>query len=279
VKALAAIVLLALALAWAGSQGGMVAVGVPVFALCALAAFALQWLAYVPAYLAQTERFYDLVGSFTYLLLVGLALALTAAADERSLLLASLVALWAVRLGTFLFLRIRRDGRDSRFDRIKPSAWRFFLAWNTQGLWVLYTSACALAAITGNTPAPLGPSDVLGFMLWLFGFGIEVVADAQKRAFRARFGSGRFIDVGLWARSRHPNYFGEILLWIGVALFALPALGGWRLVTLISPMFVFLLLTRVSGVPLLERKAEDRWGSDAAYRAYRDSTPVLIPRL
>ena len=109
-KALAAIVLLALALAWAGSQGGMVAVGVPVFALCALAAFALQWLAYVPAYLAQTERFYDLVGSFNYLLLGGLALALTAAADERSLLLASLVALWAVRLGTFLFLRIRRDG-------------------------------------------------------------------------------------------------------------------------------------------------------------------------
>ncbi len=278
-KALAAIALLALALAWAGSQGGIVFARVPVFALCALAVFAIQWLAYIPAYLLQTEKFYDLVGSFSYLLLVGLALALSTDLDARSLLLASLVALWAVRLGSFLVLRIRRDGRDSRFDRIKPSALRFFLAWNTQGLWVLYTSACALAAIAGTTPAPLGLFDLLALALWLFGFTIEVVADAQKRAFRARFGEERFIDTGLWARSRHPNYFGEIMLWIGVALLALPALEGWRYLTLVSPVFVFLLLTRVSGVPLLERKAEERWGSDPAYQAYRDRTPVLLPRL
>ena len=153
------------------------------------------------------------------------------------------------------------------------------MTWTLQGLWVFLTLSCALAAITSIERAPLGPLAAIGTVLWLAGFAIEVVADRQKRAFREQAGSGQFINTGLWARSRHPNYFGEILLWCGVALLALPALGGWQFATLISPLFVYVLLTRVSGIPLLEKKSDKKWGGQPEYEAYKASTPVLVPRL
>ena len=278
--AIPAIVLVGGAMSWAGSQGGAQINGLPLFALCGILAFAINWVVFVPSYLFQTERFFDLTGSVTYLSLVLTALVVHGEPDARALLLGAMVTIWAVRLGSFLFLRIVREGADRRFDALKPSLPRFLLTWTLQGLWVFLTLCCALAAMTTTRPTPPGGLAAFGSVVWAVGFAIEALADRQKRRFRADPANrGRFIQSGLWGWSRHPNYFGEIMLWIGVALLALPALEGWRLVTLISPVFVFLLLTRVSGVPLLERKAEDRWGSDAAYRAYRDSTPVLIPRL
>lgn len=270
---------LALAFALAGSHTGTSWHGWPVFALCALLALALQWLAFVPAWLLQTEKFYDLTGSCTYLAVIWLAVGLSGASDSRSLLLAGCISLWALRLGSFLFLRILEDGSDSRFDRIKPHAGTFLFTWSLQGLWVLITAGCALAAISGASERPAGLPEAVGLALWLAGFAIEVVADRQKRTFRRSHGSDRFIASGLWARSRHPNYFGEILLWCGIALMAAPALAGWQWLTLVSPLFVFLLLTRVSGVPLLERKADRRWGNDPEWQAYKANTPVLVPRL
>lgn len=275
--ALPLILLIAAAIAWAGSQGGRSWHSVPAFALGAATAFALNWLAFVPAYLRQTERFYDLTGSLTYLALVLLALA-TGPPDSRTLLLALLVTVWALRLGSFLFTRIRREGADRRFDAIKPSWPRFLLAWTLQALWVLVTLSCALAAMT-SPPQPLGASTFVGTLVWITGFSLEAIADEQKRRFRRdAANAGRFIRSGLWAWSRHPNYFGEIVLWIGIALIALPALSGWQHLTLISPVFVYVLLTRISGVPMLERRAEKAWGTQPEYRAYRDSTPVLVPR-
>jgi steroid 5-alpha reductase family enzyme len=116
--------------------------------------------------------------------------------------------------------------------------------------------------------------------VWIVGFTVEVVSDRQKRRFRQDpANAGRFITTGLWAWSRHPNYFGEIVLWLGIALIALPALSGWQYVTLISPLFVYLLLSRVSGIPPLESRAEERWGNDPEFQAYKARTPVLFPRL
>jgi steroid 5-alpha reductase family enzyme len=208
-----------------------------------------------------------------------LAVLLSPLTDGRSILLLLLVVIWAVRLGSFLFQRIHKAGKDARFDEIKPSFIRFLNTWTLQGLWVTFTLAAALAAITTTTRKELGLFALIGFLIWVFGFAIEVVADIQKSRFRANpENKGKFIHTGLWARSRHPNYFGEIVVWIGVAIIALPILRGWQWVTLISPVFVTLLLTRISGVPILEKKADKRWGGQEDYEAYKKRTPVLIPR-
>jgi steroid 5-alpha reductase family enzyme len=283
-KSRLAVVPIALALvaglAWAGGRGGAEIGGVPLFTICAASAIVIQWLAFVPAYQLRTERFYDLTGSLTYIALTALGVGLGPEADGRAMLLAAMVLSWSARLGLFLFTRILAEGADRRFDGIRGSFVRFFVAWTLQGVWVCFTAGAALAAITGGHRAPLGVLDAIGFAIWAAGFAIEAVADQQKRRFKSRpENAGRFISSGLWARSRHPNYFGEIVLWIGVALVALPALEGWQLVTLASPAFVTFLITRVSGVPLLEQRADARWGDDPDYRAYKARTPALVPRL
>jgi steroid 5-alpha reductase family enzyme len=273
------IILVGLGLAWAGSQGGTVVSGVPLFAGLLGLAFVVQWVVFIPAYLAQSERFFDLTGSFTYIAVIVLAVVLSPVKDNRSLLMAALVAIWAVRLGSFLFRRIHKAGKDGRFDSLKPYFLRFLNTWTLQGLWVSFTLAAALAAVTTSARKELDIFALVGLLIWLFGFIIEVVADAQKNRFRANpENAGRYIHTGLWSWSRHPNYFGEIVLWIGMAIIALPVLSDWQWVTLISPVFVTLLLTRISGVPMLERRADRTWGGQEDYEAYKARTSVLIPR-
>jgi steroid 5-alpha reductase family enzyme len=269
--------LLAALIALAGSVGGVTVGAWPVMAIAVALAMAIQWLAFVPAYRFQTERYYDLIGSSTFIIVTAFVFLTRGAFDERRLLLAGLIVLWALRLGSFLFLRILRDGSDSRFDRIKPSAVLFLRTWTLQGLWVVVTAGAALAALSAQSTTPLGAIGWIGVGIFLTGFAIEAVADWQKRRFRSAQGSEGFITTGLWALSRHPNYVGEILLWLGIAVLAMPALQGWQHLTLVSPLFVYLLLARLSGVPLLERKADRRWGDNPAYLAYKRTTPVLFP--
>jgi len=274
------LIVVALLFALAGSQGGSTLGGMPLFGLLVGLAILIQWLAFIPAYRRQTEKFYDLTGSITYISVVTLALVFSPGIDVRAILLWALVVVWAVRLGSFLFRRIQKAGQDDRFDEIKPSFIRFLNAWTIQGLWVTFTMAAALVAITTTARKELDIFALLGFLVWAFGFGLEVISDTQKSRFNADpANKGKFIRTGLWTRSRHPNYFGEIVLWIGVTIIALPLLQGWQWVALISPVFVTLLLTRVSGIPLLEKKADHKWGGQADYEAYKKATPVLIPRL
>lgn len=247
----------------------------PNLLMAALVAFGLQWLAFIPAFIYRSERFYDLTGAATYIIITVFMAA--QATDPRALLLAALIILWAIRLGSFLFLRVCRAGSDSRFDQIKHSFPRFFLTWTLQGLWVIMTSAAALAAMASSKAVPLGGFAMIGLLLWLIGFTVEVIADEQKRRFRLNPNNkDRFITRGLWAWSRHPNYFGEIVLWCGIAVIAYPALQGWQYVTLLSPVFVYFLLTKVSGIPLLEASARKRWGGDGAYERYTASTSPLL---
>lgn len=279
VLASAGSVTLAALIAIAGSDGGATINGLPVFALCAIIAFGVQWLAFIPAYLYQTEHYFDLIGSLTYLTAVAGALTVTGQLDARNVLLATMIAIWATRLGLFLFRRVRQDGSDERFNAIKPNPAVFFMTWTLQGLWVFLTLAAALAAITSVQRESIGWVAAVGAAMWASGFAIEVVADAQKRAFRRDSdNAGRFITTGLWAWSRHPNYFGEVLLWLGITIVAAPVLSGWQFVTLISPVFVLILLTRISGIPMLERRADKRWGDDPEYQAYKSQTPVFLMR-
>ena len=269
--------LLGALVAWAASDGSVTVGSVPVFAIVGALAFAVNWVAFIPANAAKTEHFYDLTGSITYLSVTIVALLLSDAPDLRAWIVAAMVVVWAVRLGSFLFRRVRNDGGDGRFDQIKLDPLRFFMTWTIQGLWVLFTAAAALAVITSGDRADLGWVAFVGIAVWVVGFVVEVVADRQKSAFRADpANKGKFIATGLWAWSRHPNYFGEITLWLGIAIIALPLLDGWRWVVLISPVFVWALITRVSGVPMLERRADEKWGGDEDYEAYKASTPVLM---
>ena len=170
--------------------------------------------------------------------------------------------------------------KDGRFDHLKPSFFRFLNVWTIQALWVSFTAAAALIAITSANQSPLGLFAIIGTIIWIIGFAIEVIADNQKNQFRLdKSNEGKFITSGLWARSRHPNYFGEIVLWIGILVIAIPTLQGWQWIALISPIFVTILLTRVSGIPLLEARADKKWGGQEDYEQYKKETPVLIPKL
>lgn len=272
------VLLIGAGLALAGSQGGATVGGLPLFALGVALAFGINLIAFIPAYLLKTEKFYDLTGSITYLTVVAVTLFLSPERDLRSWLLAALVAVWAVRLGSFLFLRIKKAGEDRRFREIKQSFPRFLRAWTLQGLWVSFSLSAALVVITAAKRVEFGLFAIVGLIVWLIGFGIEVIADRQKSQFNADpANKGKFINIGLWSWSRHPNYFGEIVLWIGVMIVALPVLQGWQWVALISPIFISLLLTRISGVPMLEERADEKWGGQEDYEAYKANTSVLIP--
>lgn len=264
--------------AWLVDSGEHAIAGVPLLVALALLAFVVQWIAFVPAFLRQTEHYYDLTGSLTYASLILLALVL-GEAGPRSLLLAVLVSIWCARLGSFLFRRVKRAGKDGRFDAIKPNPAKFMLAWTLQGLWVFLTLLAALVAMSSPATQSLDIWAGIGALIWAAGFGIETVADRQKSAFTSDpANQGRFIDLGLWRWSRHPNYFGEMLLWIGICVIALPSFQGWQWLALLSPLSVALLITQVSGVPLLERRADEKWGGDADFEAYKARTPVLLLR-
>ena len=271
---------LAFAIAWIGSDGGVKVMGFPVFAICILFCFIIQWFGFIPAYIFQTEKYYDLTGMVTFLSLISLALWFGPTPSCRSWLLAVCIIIWSIRLGTFLFRRLMIKGWDRRFDQIKKSFTRFFLAWTLQGLWVSLSLASALAALTSIKVVEFGFWEVIGTLIWIFGFGIEVIADRQKSQFRKLpQNRHRFIRSGLWTWSRHPNYLGEIILWIGISIIALPALHGWQYLTLLSPLFVAFLIIRVSGIPLLEAHADEKWSGDEDYESYKQKTPRLIPKL
>ncbi len=172
-------------------------------------------------------------------------------------------------------MRVKEAGFDRRFQRMLDVPMQFFMTWTLQGLWVTVTLAAGMAALTSN-PVPIGPMAIAGGIAWVLGFTIEVIADRQKTKFREQ-DKGGFITGGLWSWSRHPNYFGEIVLWLGITMIAIPTLSGWQWATMISPIFVIVLLTKISGVRMLEVSGQKRWGEDEAYQAYVANTSVLIP--
>ena len=258
--------------------------GLPAVAWCAIIVFGIQWLSWIPASVGQTERFYDLTGGMTYLVVVTFSLWIGSEPEgigSRELVISALVAIWSIRLSGFLFLRIHHKGKDGRFDDLKTSPVRFLVPWTLQGLWIFLTANVVIVinSQTGLSP-PLGIWDVIGLLIWILGFGIEVLADMQKTRFNSNpKNEGRWIDQGLWSLCRHPNYLGETLLWTGIAVFGVSCLEGFEWVSWISPVFVYLLLTKVSGIPILDRRALSKWGDDPEYLKYRERVPAMIPLL
>ena len=272
-----AVLLLAWGVSMAGADQGKQYADVAVFVWCGIFAFGVQWLLFIHAWLAHTEKFFDLAGSLTYITVFVAAVILSSAYDPRSLIIAAVIIVWALRLGPFLYFRIKNAGGDRRFHSIRNSFPTFFMTWTLQGAWVYLTSCAALAAVTSSNTAALDGMLFVGLGIWAFGFVVEVAADRQKTAFRADpENARRFISSGLWAWSRHPNYFGEIVLWAGVAVMAYPALAGWQILTLFAPLWVLLQMTAISGTRMLEARANKAWGDDPDYQAYKKRTPLLM---
>ena len=244
-------------------------------------AFLMQWILFVPAFIYQTEKFYDLAGSVTYISVVSyisLQSDFVTNINIGSLLLASSIILWAVRLGSFLFTRIQKSGEDKRFNSIKPSPTKFLMAWTFQGMWVSICSMCALTAIASNNGVILNTIFYIGMLVFIAGFVFEIIADWQKSIFRKNpENKDRFIAHGLWSYSRHPNYFGEITLWLGISIMSFSSLSGWQYITLISPLFTYILLVYISGVRILEISGREKWGHLESYQKYVQTTPSLFP--
>jgi len=269
--------------ALACAQGSLIAGEYPVLFICLFTSFVIQWIVFLPSYYFSTERFYDITGSITYIIVILTALHhksnfIGHRSDLRSLLITIFILVWAVRLGSFLFLRVLKDKEDKRFSEWKKSFHMFLRVWTLQGLWVFLTSIAGVTAITSRKIIDPDIFLYIGSLFWVFGFLFESIADYQKRKFRSK-NPNQFINTGLWSLSRHPNYFGEIILWCGIALIAFPTLTGTQFVSLVSPIFVFLLLTRVSGVHILEKHSDEIWGKKKDYNNYKEKTPVLFPKI
>ena len=259
-------------------QGSVNISGISLIYFCCAFIFLAQWLVFIPSYIFETEHYFDLTGSLTYVSVTLLAILFTVDISLRDILLALFVWIWAFRLGSFLFIRVKKAGSDGRFDLMKKDFWWFLMTWTIQGLWVFLTLAMALAAITSESKMAIDVFAVIGTLIWIFGFSIEVIADQQKTNFKDDpANKDSFITVGLWSWSRHPNYFGEMVLWIGIAVIAFPVLIGWQLVALISPIFVIFLLTRISGITMLESRGYKKWKDDPSYIDYLERTSVLVP--
>ena len=242
--------------------------------------FFIQWILFIPAYLFQTEKFFDLGGSITYLAAINYIFIndyLTNGLNMGSILLSFLIMIWTLRLGYFLFNRVMKKGEDKRFKLLKLSPVKFFMTWTLQGSWVSICSLCALTAISSNSGVIINSLFYLGLIIFILGFSIEIIADFQKMKFRADTkNENKFINYGLWHYSRHPNYLGEIILWTGIAIISFSSLNGYQYITLISPIFTYFLLVYISGINILERDGEKKWGHLNSYKQYIKDTPKLL---
>ena len=254
--------------------------GIPIIYSLWFLIFIIQIIVFILSFIFKTEHYYDLTGGITFIFTIIISYLVKSQVyqfDITSLLLVVFISLWALRLSSFLFFRVKKTGQDVRFIKIKQSFSWFLMTFTIQGLWVFMCLFPAIIVMSSNQNN-FNSFTILGSILWVVGFLIEIIADHQKTQFN-KTNKGSFISKGLWSLSRHPNYFGEFILWLGITVISFPYLDGYQFIALISPLFVYLLLNKVSGVNLLENIAEKRWGDDKKYIEYKNRTPIFFPKI
>ena len=239
-----------------------------------LIAVGINMVMFIPGFLLKTDKLTDLSYSLSFIILIIVSVIFSDISPAK-IVLSSMIIIWGLRLGIFLFIRIHKIRYDRRFDGIRESFLRFLRFWVLQGLAVWVILLPALLFISGET----GRVSWVGIAVWALGLLTESFADFQKYRFNQKNrGKGKFINTGLWKYSRHPNYFGEILCWVGVYTFTFGSLSPTqKVIGLTSPLFIMVLLLFVTGIPLLEKQADIRGGSQKSYMDYKKKTSILIP--
>lgn len=237
----------------------------------------INFLLFLIAYNKQSDKLTDFAYALSFITVTVTVLSSASTKSTLLIVLGIMVLAWALRLGGFLVYRIHKSGKDSRFDEIRKSYFKFLKFWLGQGIvaWILLLPVLFVA----EHDVSLTTLSFFGIAVWLMGLIVESVADQQKYHFKQNpANKNKWIDQGLWHYSRHPNYFGEISIWVGMYLTAFQVLSvPERLIGLTSPLAIFISLRFISGVPILERSADKRWGNDKAYQAYKARTSLLIP--
>ncbi|KFK43981.1 hypothetical protein AALP_AA1G199300 [Arabis alpina] len=250
-------------------------------AITAIVTVGYQFIFFVITALFKFDQVTDFAGSSNFVILAVLILVLKGTWHFRQIVLTTLVVIWGLRLGLFLLMRILNWGEDRRFDEMRGNMGKLVVFWTLQAVWVWTVSLPVTFVNASNGGRYFQPADVIGWTMWVAGFLIEATADQQKLSFKnCPENKGRWCDVGIWKYSRHPNYFGEMLLWWGIFVASLPCLKGAEYLVIIGPVLLTLLLFFVSGIPLLEASADKKYGSLGAYRHYKKTTSplILLPR-
>lgn len=236
----------------------------------------INFTMFLVAYKLQSDKLTDAAYAISFLTLATYGL-INSSGGTYHVLLATMVAVWAFRLGGFLLYRVIKAGKDRRFDGMRESFVKFGAFWLIQAVsvWVLMIPS----VMAFELPVVSAPLAALGVIIWLAGFSIESIADAQKYTFSSnKANKGLWIESGIWKYSRHPNYLGEILVWLGVYIYATASFSFTQAtVASVSPLFITILLLFVSGIPILEKAADKKWGKNPAYRAYKKRTSILLP--
>ena len=252
---------------------------IPIVFIFAITILSLNSVFFIHSYFFKSDIFFDLVGSFSFLSIGIASLLLLPDIDANQILIFFLLVFWSLRLGPFLFLRRIGAGNDERLSEYFKSPISLYFLWCMNSLWVFFTSLSMIIIFSSKTTYDFGLLQWLGLIIWVFGYIIEVISDSQKNKFN-KTNKGKFINIGLWKYIRHPNYLGEIIIWFGIFVISLNYIGSFSsMLSILSPIFVYILLRYLSGVPQLEKRGDQKWGDLKEYVKYKEKTGIIFPKL
>lgn len=255
-----------------------------------LISLGINYLFFIFAFIFKSDVFTDITYALSFSLISIIFFAWYRNFSLNQILVFILINIWALRLGTYLFARIIKIKVDHRFDEMRDSFWKFGVFWTLQAFTVFITVLPGTMFLTFDANSlnnNLTSLFSLFLLISLFGLIFETIADLQKNKFFNNLKTQKdpFLKTGLWKITRHPNYFGEMLVWYGIALtfissviFNSENLLNYSLILfLICPLYMNISLIYISGIFLLEIREFERYWNEEGYQDYLKTTPMIIP--